>query len=170
MEETYSNIVPTEEMWRQCVIPGFDNYWISSYGAIKNSHTNRELSAIDNGGYLQVQLSQNRRIKTVYIHRLVAQHYLTGWEEGIQVSWRDGDTKNNRLENLFFKGQRRLGTVVIPRKTYTERRLEVIETGQSFMNVTRAAKYLNTSPQGIYQVLTGRRQTHLGYHFRWIEI
>lgn len=165
---TLRNVVPTEEMWRP--VKDFDNYWISSHGRVKNQKTGKELSLISNNGYLQVQLWRNKYAKMFYVHRLVASHYLTGWTERSTIGWRDEDKYNNRIENLYFKGTSRLGHIIEPRKTYVERRLEIMETGQTFMNVTRAAKFLNTSPQGIYQVLTGRRLTHLGYHFRWVEI
>lgn len=166
----FSNTVPLEEMWRQCTIERFSHYWISSHGRVRNRKTNLELSPYVSNGYLQVQLWDNRHAKAFYVHRLVAAHFLTGWNDDVSVGWRDGDKTNNRIDNIYFKGDKRLGHIIRPRKEYQERRIEIMETGQTFMNVTRAAKYLNTSPQGIYQVLTGRRQTHLGYHFRWINI
>lgn len=167
---TLRNVVPLEEMWRQCDIKGYEHYWISSHGRVKNERTNRELSPYDANGYLQVQLWDNRRAKYVYVHRLVASHFLTGWGDHVTIGWRDGDRANNHLENLYFKGDRRLGHVIEPRKTYQDRRIEIMETGQTFASVKAVAKFLQTSPQGIYQVLLGRRLTHLGYHFRWIDI
>ncbi len=161
-------VVRMDEMWKD--VKDFPNYVISSHGRVYNRKTNRELSPYEVNGYLQVQLWRDRFTKYFYVHRLVASHFLTGWTARSTVGWRDNDTRNNRIENLYFKGTSRLGHIIESEKVITERRLEIVETGQSFMTVKACARFLNTSPQGIYQVLTGRRLSHLGYHFRWIDI
>ncbi len=51
-------------------------------------------------GYLRVSLCRNGVVKRVFVHRLVAQHFVEGYEEGRVVNHIDGDNQNNWAYNL----------------------------------------------------------------------
>lgn len=51
-------------------------------------------------GYYTYALSKENRTKLVYVHRLVATHFITNPEKKLQVNHKDGNKKNNELSNL----------------------------------------------------------------------
>ena len=51
-------------------------------------------------GYLLVNLYRDGKPRNFLVHRLVAMAFLGGIPRGMQVNHKDGDKKNNRLENL----------------------------------------------------------------------
>ena len=57
------------EVWRS--IENYDNYAVSSFGRVKNTHTGKVLKARTNKyGYLIIDLYENQRIKS-FIHSYV---------------------------------------------------------------------------------------------------
>ena len=104
---------------------------ISSHGNIKNyAFVDRKLG--DNGSgykYAPIKVIGEKRQKTYYIHRLVAQHFLPKpLDHQTQVNHIDGNKENNCVSNLEWicpkenikhshetglsKGRRELGTTV----------------------------------------------------------
>lgn len=72
------------EMWRTAVVNGepYDNYQVSNFGRLMSLNYRRTgkaklMEPFDNGcGYLQVELSKNKKTKQCYVHRLVAETFL----------------------------------------------------------------------------------------------
>ena len=61
------------------------------------------MSLIDNGaGYLKTNISVCGGARQVVIHRLVAEHFLGERPEGYFVCHKDGNSKNNRADNLYY--------------------------------------------------------------------
>jgi len=100
------------EEWRH--IKGYEGmYLISSLGRVKSlprvkvrsngrPHTIKERilkPALDSSGYLRVALSKDRKLTTLKIHRIVAEHFYT-IEVNKEVNHIDGDKTNNSVENL----------------------------------------------------------------------
>lgn len=51
--------------------------------------------------YLYVRLyNDNCSYKDMYVHRLVALHFVSGWSQDKMVNHKDGDRKNNHCTNL----------------------------------------------------------------------
>lgn len=66
------------------------------------------LKPTDNGhGYLIVPLSSHSKRKNFYIHRLVAEHFVSNCSGGDYVNHKDYDTHNNRADNLEWCTQRK---------------------------------------------------------------
>lgn len=84
-------------------IKGYENYSISSNGVVKNERTNKikiPTSNYSGKGYLYVDLYNKGKKKRFYIHRLVAQYFISNKENKPYVNHKDGNPKNNTVENL----------------------------------------------------------------------
>lgn len=78
-----------------------ENYAISNFGNIKNTKTNKILKTRANyKGYLKTNISINGKLQTVFPHRLVAQMFINGNKNKLQVNHIDGNKQNNNVKNL----------------------------------------------------------------------
>lgn len=79
-----------------------DTYQISDFGNVRNIKTNKlmKLSKICNGHYFTVGLSKGGKQKHFYIHRLVLLVFIGECPDGCQACHNDGNSLNNKLENL----------------------------------------------------------------------
>lgn len=102
-----------KEIWKN--INGYEGFYcVSNMGRVKSvkrlirrndgtiqktrSHILR-LHQTGNG-YYQVQLSKNNKSKYLLVHRLVAEAFLSNPENKKQVNHKDGNKKNNNVDNL----------------------------------------------------------------------
>jgi len=86
------------EEWR--VIVNDSNFEISNYGEIRNKTTMNTLKTSLMGGYLSISLHLNNKKVILKIHRLVATCFLLCSDETYIVNHKDGNKKNNNVENL----------------------------------------------------------------------
>ena len=76
-------------------------YQISNYGAVKNIKINKLLTPlIDKNGYIIYSLVKNKKSSLFKAHRLVAETFIQNVENKPQVNHKDGNKKNNYVENL----------------------------------------------------------------------
>ena len=97
------------EIWKP--IKGYeDRYVVSNLGRVKrleritcqNIYLEEKLLQNQNNGngYFKVHLFKNGRTKDKYIHRLVAEAFISNPENKKEVNHKDGDKANNFVENL----------------------------------------------------------------------
>lgn len=89
------------EIWKE--IENYPNYQISNLGRVKSFWYGKEKilkNCKDRGGYLQVLLCKEGKIKHYLIHRLVAQAFIPNPNNLPQVNHKDENPKNNCVENL----------------------------------------------------------------------
>ena len=90
-----------DEIWKD--IEDYDGvYKISNYGRVRSYKNKIEIILFpkDTHGYLTVYLLKNRTKKRVGVHRLVAIAFLPNLENKPEVNHRDGNKKNNHVNNL----------------------------------------------------------------------
>lgn len=94
-----------EEMWKN--IKGYEGlYQISNLGRVKslgNNKTRKEKirsSRKDKKGYEKVDLYKNGRIRTLFIHRLVATAFIPNVETFDEINHIDENPSNNNVSNL----------------------------------------------------------------------
>lgn len=81
-------------------------YWISNYGRLLTlNHRNSGKAKImkpakDANGYLRTMIVSNGKLKTIKIHRLVAEAWIENPENKSQVNHIDFDRSNNKANNL----------------------------------------------------------------------
>lgn len=89
-------------------IKGFENYSVSTLGNIRRDVTRtcakagRLLKICVAGEYKHVSLQDNGREYTRNIHKLVAENFLGDRPEGMEINHKDGNKRNNCLENLEY--------------------------------------------------------------------
>lgn len=82
-------------------IVGFEVYTVTRQGEVINSRTGRVLKQDPNRtGYKRVTLSYNGRLSRVFVHRLVALHYIPNPCGHKEVNHINGVKGDNRVENL----------------------------------------------------------------------
>jgi hypothetical protein len=130
-------------------IPEFPRYQVNKEGTIKSIQPRKKEKflkpRIDRAGYCTVRLSHNDQVKTLYVHRLVAQAFVPNYFHDTYVNHKNGNKLDNSADNLewvshsknIFHAHR---TGLIPAKR--RRRVVVDEsTGRRFRNVAQAARY-----------------------------
>lgn len=91
----------SDEIWRQ--INGFSRYEVSSFGRIRSNIGRSKILKPSTSpiGYLRYTLiSDTKEKKGFLIHRLVAQAFLSDWDENLTVDHIDKNPSNNNLTNL----------------------------------------------------------------------
>lgn len=91
------------EIWSK--IEGYEDYEISSFGNVKsnkfwNGKKDTILKINNAPPYSGVNLCKDGKIKRFSVHRLVAMVFIPNPLNLPQVNHRDGNKKNNRVENL----------------------------------------------------------------------
>lgn len=88
------------EQWKQ--IDGHERYFVSSHGRIKNSDGKVLVGFLKTRkGYYKAQLWKgNKRIKTPFVHRLVAIAFIPNPDNLPQVNHKDTNKLNNHVDNL----------------------------------------------------------------------
>lgn len=89
----------TKEIWKP-IINYENNYAISNLGRVKNLKTHKLLKGdINSAGYYRVILHSPVK-KRFFIHRLVAKHFVKGFNIDLVVNHKDGNKLNNAAYNL----------------------------------------------------------------------
>ncbi len=91
-------------MERWAKIKGYPSYEVSTDGSVRRILKDgkvKYLKACDNGnGYLRLNLYKDGTGKKCFLHRLVAEAFLTNRKRLPEVHHRDHDKSNNTLSNL----------------------------------------------------------------------
>lgn len=89
-------------------IRGYEGiYDITSDGRIYSHNIKRYMRTYENNkGYELVTLSKEGEKQHFLVHRLVAKHFVEGYEEGKEVNHKDGIKTNNKASNLEWVTRR----------------------------------------------------------------
>lgn len=167
----------TNEEWKK--VNGFTRYEVSNMGNVRNIHT-KEPKAIrrTKTGYCITDLKENGKKKTAYVHRLVAEAFVTNAFSLPCINHIDENKANNRADNLEWctaEYNNRYGThneKIKATKTRTQgKKVAQVDVGSGeilnvFDSITEAAKAVNLTKQAIGWAIA--KSTHTAGGFRWV--
>lgn len=175
----------TNEEWRY--IPGFEGlYKVSNKGEVKSlnyNHTGKEkiLKPIkDSKGYFIVNLYKENKMKSMKLHRLVAEAFLTNPLNLPQINHKNEIKEDNRVENLEYCDSRyntnfgtrneRVSKANINNPKCSKKVL-CIESGVIYPSTKEIQRQLGFSHSQISCCCNKKYgyKTVKGFHFEWAE-
>ena len=155
------------EVWMK--INGYNNYSVSDLGRVRNDKTGRILQgAITAKGYVQVCLQG----KMFLVHRLVADAFLGGLTNNLEVDHKNKKRSDNRLENLRkVTHQENLETRVCNTKTIAQ---YLIKDNHFYIvniygSIIEAAQQNHFSSSSICNCCRGKAKQAYGYVWQYYD-
>ncbi len=153
--------------------PYYEDILVSCFGRIFSFKRcyGIELKQSDNGcGYLRVGIGHGN---PQYVHRLVAETFVYNSEPNIKVEVNhiDGYKFNNHFSNLEWctRSENSLHAFSTGLKINKGRAVKIVETGKVYPSGAECARQINGIQGNIALCLTGKRNTHRGYHFEYLD-
>ena len=137
------------EIWR--TITGFVNYQVSNIGRVRNTNTGRILKPSRNArGYDYVTLYQDKVLKQMRVHRLVALEFIENPDNKPSVDHINGDKTNNCLSNIRWVNQSDNGMNI--RKRY-----------KNSTSIYKGVYWYSRYKKWSAQIMLDRKNIHIGY-------
>ena len=146
-----------KEIWKD--ILNYEGlYEISNLGKIRNIKSKRVLKLTkSHNGYLKTNLSKKGKLKTVFIHRLVAEAFIPNPNNLPQVNHKDGNKENNNVFNLEFCTEKhnslhavRAGLIKVKKVVS----YDIIDKNtKNYESVKKAAEEINCNYKKIYNAI-----------------
>jgi len=150
-------------------IKGYDNrYSISNYGnVISHIGKEKELCKLNHrDGYFFVRLSINNKQKNIFIHRLVAEHFIDNDLNLSQVDHIDGNKKNNNVINLQWitskENTRKSQSKKVYQKTLNG---NIIKIWDGFGHIQEV---LGLNKGNIQKCCAGKKPTMYGFKWEYV--
>jgi hypothetical protein len=150
------------ETWRP--FPDDPRYEVSDLGRVRRASNGRIRKPVPiQNGYLTVVISEDQKMKTHYVHRMVARTFIGELKPGVQVRHGVGGKTDNRLSNLCLgtptqnsNDRREHGTYTHGPSHHTSKltAAQVVEIrARSTENYSALAAEFGVSKSAIYRVV-----------------
>lgn len=155
------------ESWKRH--PDIDKIEVSSFGRVRSVKGNCYKNSLVNSGYLQVEFRVNGKRIHKYVHRLVAETFLSNHDNLPQVNHKDNNRTNNNVSNLEWctisynaKYREKFGKGSSKRVFAIN--LTTLEVSH-FRSQGEASRELGVNRQNINSVIKGKYKSTHGYWF-----
>ena len=153
-------------------IEGFSKYFITEDGQVWSEKTKKFLkSRFDKDGYVRISMKNDEgKLKTRFIHRLVAEAYIPNPEGLATVNHKDENKQNNRVDNLEWLSQEdniRYGTGSERSRIKRIKTVYCIELDEE-MTTEEAAVRFGVNANSICRAASGGNKTSCGKHWRYV--
>ena len=118
----------------------------------------------NNCGYQIVNVSRPPQC----VHRMVAETWLDNPNHHRDVNHINGDKSDNRVENLEWVTHSENMRHAVRTGLINQTPVRNVETGEVYESISECARQIGGNPGCIVHCLSGRRSTHLGYHFEYV--
>lgn len=153
-----------------------DKYQVSSLGRVRNKRTHNILKhSLNKHGYHRVNLYNEFGMKSKFVHRLVAQAFISNYENKPEVNHIDEDKENNMASNLEWSTRKdNINHGTRNERSSKKQSIPIIatnlKTGESreFYGTNECARQLSLDSGNICKVLKGRLTQFKGYVFKYI--
>ena len=154
-------------------IVGYENqYAITEDGKVWSYKTKKFLSpGKHRNGYLQVALWTNNKPKYYFIHRLVAEAFISNPNNLPQVNHKDEDKTNNNVWNLEWCDRRynmNYGTMRERSSRKIAKEIRCVETNMTYWSAKEAERQTGIWATHIREACKNPKKTAGGYH--WEDI
>lgn len=166
-----------KEIWKD--IAGYEGrYQVSNFGNVKSldyarsKGPRRIKQTYTKDKYLKVDLHKDGHKKTIAVHRLVCEAFVSKVEGRGEVNHINGDKEDNRAKNLEWVTHLenvRHSKMVLKRGGRTPVPVLCVETGHIFSDMHEAARYAGRTPSNIKAAIDGIYQTSAGYHWKRVK-
>ena len=156
----------TQEFWKP--IKGYPHLLISRTGRVWTTTYDKELRPhLTNRGYLRVNLSKEKTVKRVSIHRLVAEAFIPNPDNLPAVDHIDGNKLNNNVENLQWISNSDNTRKACKGKVRRPKPIICIETGRVYLTIKEANRDLSIPEAVLSAVVRGEFPSYHGLHFEY---
>lgn len=170
-----SIIQSKKEIWKD--VKDYEGlYQVSNYGNVKRIKDNYIFKQNKNSrGYRIITFTKNKKEKSVSVHRIVAETFISNPNNLSQINHIDGDKMNNKVDNLEWctqsenmKHAYKTGLEIKKGKKVKQYDLEgnYIKT---WNKMNEAEKEMNITHGKISQVCRGKQKTAYGYIWRYCD-
>ena len=134
------------EIWKPIV--GYESYYeVSNFGRVKNTRFNKLKKSRIRAGYYSVTLFKEGHLKSISIHRAMAEAFLENKKEC--VNHIDGNRLNNNLDNLEWVSHRENSVHRdLKRKTKTGQANIILHSNSFQVRVRHENKYIQLGSYG----------------------
>lgn len=169
------------EEWREVL--GFDILFeISNAGRIRTRYSEKEgyieewlliQPRFNASGYLCINIRQQKRQRTILVHRLVAEAFLENPHHLPEINHKDEDKTNNAAENLEWCTHEyncRYGTRNERSARKNRKAVKCIETGVVYSSAEEAANQYGLCKTAILNCIKGRSKTSGGLTWVFADV
>lgn len=162
------------ELRKVNLYPSEKPYYIAKNGDLFNCFGKKLTANLSVGGYPRYTIRHGGIRKHYFVHRLVAEVFVAGKQDGLQVNHKDGNKLNCDYSNLEWvtpsENQMHSRYVLNNKTGFETRPIMCVETGKVYPSTNIAAQELKVNSSHLCECAQHKpyRKTAYGYHWEFV--